>query len=670
MFRERATRPQQLGPYELVRLLATGGMAEVYEARRPGPHGFSKRVALKRVLPQLATDERLLGMFCDEARIHAGLYHPNLVQVLDFGEHEGELYMAMELVDGPTCAEILEAMRARRRHVDLGVVLYIGQQVLRALDHVHHACDESGAPLCLVHRDVTPDNVLVGGAGEVKLGDFGIIRGIGIEARTAPGEVKGKIGYVSPEQAVGAPLDARSDLFSLGVTLAEMLIGGPLFPGRNELEVLQRLYAADLSMLRVHGSHIPPDVMAVITKTLARRPEDRFQTAWELGAELARCVERHPEGVDALAVVQWLRDMGIGEIKSGIHVEPSRSAQHPATAVAANEQSVSGVRPATLPGTESAVVYRMRRPGGTIVGPLELAQLLEMMATGRVGLDTQVSRNGGPFVPVSSMGELARFAARPAYRFFDAVAMRAHERWHIARATLPCVLLQLAQERRTGLLAAVDGRRQKRLYLADGSPQYVVSTEAGELLGSLLVADGLFSRGAMERALEQAHRSGRRLGETLVAEGVLRPSSLLAAVTNQRRKRVAELCRWRAGELYFVDGATSGEELSTAPREPLSLFADAVLAAWPADEIAHLLAPVRDVSLQRGRRAGGVLRLGLAPDAMRVLSLAQNGASPAALVSGLGRSGAASRATVLGALFVGLCSGAISLGQNAGVLTM
>ncbi len=360
--------------------------------------------------------------------------------------------------------------------------------------------------------------------------------------------------------------------------------------------------------------------------------------------------------------------MGIGDIKSGIRVGPAPSKEIPAVAPT-NEQGASGVRPATGSGVEPTVSYRMRRPGGTIVGPLALARLLEMMATGRVGLDTQVSRNGGPFVPVSGMGELARFAARSAYRFFDAVAMRADQRWHIEGTALPSALFQLALERRTGLLAAVDGREQKRLYLVDGLPQYAVSTDSTELLGAFLVADGLIAREALERALERAHRSGRRLGETLVADGVLRPSSLLASIAAQRRKRIAALCRWRSGELYFVDGVVSGEELSTAPRAPLPLIVQALLDAWPTDEIAHVLAPLRDQSLARGAQAGRIRAvLGLPPEASRVLSLADSGASPAALVSALGRSGAASRASVLGALFVGLCSGAL-VAQNAGVLT-
>lgn len=659
MHLERAAHPQQLGPYELLRLLATGGMAEVYEARLPGPHGFSKRVAVKRMLPQFARDARLVAMFCDEARIHAGLDHPNLVEVIDFGEDGGELYLAMELVDGPSCAEVLTSVAARRRSVDLGVVLYIGQQVLRALDYVHHAADDRGIPLRLVHRDVAPANVLIGRAGDVKLGDFGIIRGAGIEARTEPGELKGKIGYVSPEQAAGAPLDGRSDLFSLAVTLAELLIGKPLFAGRNELEILQHLYASDLSTLRRHGRHIPSDVVALLERALARRPEDRPASALEFGMELSGCIQRHAAGVGPLALVEWLRDVGIGEIKSGIRVE-----SHPPHAELPHVAAAMPATPSTPPANDTvtapAVSYRMRRPGGTIVGPLRLARLLEMLATGRVGLDTQLSRNGGPFVALSGMGELAHFAARPAYRFFDAVAVRAKERWRFDRVMLPAVLFHLVLEGRTGLLVAVEGREQKRLFLVNGSPQFAVSTDPGELLGAALVQSGLLAEDLMERALEDGHRSGRRLGEVLVAEGILRPSSLLAALAEQRQRRVVALCRMRAGEIYFVDGATSGEDLATPPRGPVALLARALLVAYSTDEIARLLAPLRDAPLERSHDARRIAQLlDLRPEAARALDLAQGGISAAALVQGPAQSGNIGRANMLGALFLGLYSGAI-----------
>ena len=175
-------------------------MAEVYEARRPGPRGFAKRVALKRILPQLAMDQRLVRMFCAEARVHAALAHPNLVSVLDFGEADGELYLVMEYVDGVPLSEVLRAVVARKRCIELGPALHIAREVAAGLAYAHQYRDDDDAPLGVVHRDVAPNNILLGRAGEVKLTDFGIVHSTWSDVRTAPGELRGKVGYVSPSR--------------------------------------------------------------------------------------------------------------------------------------------------------------------------------------------------------------------------------------------------------------------------------------------------------------------------------------------------------------------------------------------------------------------------------------------------------------------------------------
>ncbi|HEY2365484.1 MAG TPA: serine/threonine-protein kinase, partial [Polyangiaceae bacterium] len=202
--------------------LATGGMAEVYLARRAGPHGFAKQVAVKRILPQLASDPDFVAMFVDEARVTGRLQHPNIVSVFDFGEEGGELFMAMEFVDGTTGARLIRAAAARSEDIPLEVSLHVALSVLRGLEYAHTALDENGKPLHLVHRDVSPGNVLIDRSGAVKLTDFGIARAAEFERRTDVGQLKGKLGYMSPEQVVGRELDARSDLFTLGIVLAEM----------------------------------------------------------------------------------------------------------------------------------------------------------------------------------------------------------------------------------------------------------------------------------------------------------------------------------------------------------------------------------------------------------------------------------------------------------------
>lgn len=320
-----AIAPKRLGAYELVERLGSGGMAEVFLARRAGPHGFAKRFAVKRILPHLADEPRFVSMFCDEARIGATLTHPNIVQVVDFGEQDGQLYMAMEYVDGVSCAKLLRFVAERGERFPIGAALYITHELLRALDFVHSVRDDQGRAQQLVHRDVSPGNILLGRAGDVKLADFGILQSTYVDRRTEPGQLKGKLGYMAPEQALGALVDSRSDLFALGIVLAEMLTARPLFPGQTELEILMRIRDVDLSVLDHHGRYLPAALQAFLRRTLQRRSTMRFQLASEMADEL-----RHVARVLGISLTEgrllpWLVSLDVLPAQSGLRaaVRPS-----------------------------------------------------------------------------------------------------------------------------------------------------------------------------------------------------------------------------------------------------------------------------------------------------------------------------------------------------------
>ncbi len=288
--------PDRIGPYEIITRLATGGMAEVFLGRRTGPHGFEKYVAVKRILPELASDRDFLGMFVDEARIGAKLHHPNVVQVFDFGEEDGAPYIILELVQGSTAGQLLRAVPPARREpsdaitvvpptVSVATALHVALSVLRALAYAHDLRDERGRPLNLVHRDVSPSNVLFDTSGGVKLTDFGIVRFTDMDRRTITGQVKGKAGYMSPEQVRGEELDARSDLFNVGILLAELLLGEPLFRGLGEVEMLLRIRDANIDALE-RSPRVPEALRPVLRRALARHREDRYPSA----ADFARAL--------------------------------------------------------------------------------------------------------------------------------------------------------------------------------------------------------------------------------------------------------------------------------------------------------------------------------------------------------------------------------------------
>jgi serine/threonine protein kinase len=292
--------PARFGKYRLQERIALGGMAEVFRAVAEGPAGVEKVVALKRILPLLSGAGDFVTMFIDEARIAASLTHVNIAQVLEFGEVGGQYYLAMELVEGADLARLSDAARARGRRLPVEVVDFVVAEAARGLAYAHDKRGRDGAPLAIVHRDVSPQNILVSFAGEVKLADFGIAKAIGKLHKTESGAVMGKLRYMSPEQVLGEPLDARSDLFALGVVMHEMLTGKTLFDGDNPGRVAEQIKTCEVPPPSATVPEVPAALDQVCLKLLQRKPADRYQHAAEVARDLAKLPSVSREDLGAL----------------------------------------------------------------------------------------------------------------------------------------------------------------------------------------------------------------------------------------------------------------------------------------------------------------------------------------------------------------------------------
>jgi eukaryotic-like serine/threonine-protein kinase len=273
--------PIGFGRYQLVELLAMGGMAEVFVATKPGEHGFEKKCVIKRLLPHLSADETYKEMFIDEAKLTARLVHPKIAQTFELGRVDTSLYIAMEFVDGIDVLALLREFASRRRRVDPQLAAWIAHEILDALDYAHSLRDEGGKQLGIVHRDISPSNVLLSVRGDVKLVDFGIARAIDPERshKSKSGTLKGKYGYMSPEQVIELPLDGRSDVFSVGVVLAELLTGRRLFAAANELDVLLMVRDAKLTRFDKYGADLEPGLSAIVRKALKKSVDERWASA-------------------------------------------------------------------------------------------------------------------------------------------------------------------------------------------------------------------------------------------------------------------------------------------------------------------------------------------------------------------------------------------------------
>lgn len=330
-------------------------MAEIYLATSTGPEGFHKEVVIKRIRSFLAGDSDFVEMFKAEARLASRLEHPNVVQIFDFDKHEDTYYLAMEYVRGCSVWELRRRCREQGRALPAVLVAQVGVLVARGLHYAHRLVVD-GQPLHLVHRDVTPQNVLLSLDGAVKLTDFGIAKRAG-HKHTAPGVLKGKFSYMSPEQARGDEVDARTDLFALGVVLWEMLTGGRLFDGDSEVAVLKAVQQSAIAPPARLNPEVPQDLSEVVLRALQRDPALRFQTAGELERALGECVLRHARSVDDTDVGAFVRqvleaDRGPGADKAR---EPEAAPQPVPTPVREPTVAMPGSRSGRQDSTPRAV---------------------------------------------------------------------------------------------------------------------------------------------------------------------------------------------------------------------------------------------------------------------------------------------------------------------------
>ncbi len=280
----------RFGKYVVIRRIATGGMAEVSLARLEGPGGFDKLVVVKQVLPQFAEDPAFIAMFLDEGRLAARLSHPNIAQTFELGQERGQYFMAMEYVPGRSLAAIFEQLEQRNERLPLPCAMRITMQLLEALAHAHSLKDSRGQSLALVHRDVSPSNVMVTFDGSVKLLDFGIAKAAAQSHRTRAGRVKGKSGYMSPEQCRGKELDARSDLYSLGALLYQMVTGRrpfeELMHGAEPLAIMKATLAGVFPKPSERVSSLPGAIDDIVMKAMALKVDDRYAAAPSMLREL------------------------------------------------------------------------------------------------------------------------------------------------------------------------------------------------------------------------------------------------------------------------------------------------------------------------------------------------------------------------------------------------
>jgi serine/threonine protein kinase len=302
--------------YTITERVDSGGMAEVFRGVAESLQGFKKNVAIKRILPNLAKNKKFVAMFLDEAKLSLFLQHANVVQVFDIGMTQNSYFLVMEFVDGCNLKALSDRLKQRGRRIEVPQAIYLMVEACKALSYAHHVENpESGEPLGIVHRDISPPNILLSKMGEVKLVDFGLAKANSQIEATDPGVVKGKFSYLSPEAASGLEVDQRADIFAIGILLWEMFTGRRLFYGDTDYQTVELVRQARIPSVAALNPDVEPELEAVVRKSLARDPKDRYQEAADLGDALSQYLFSRRMKVTARDIASLVREVQIEQAR-------------------------------------------------------------------------------------------------------------------------------------------------------------------------------------------------------------------------------------------------------------------------------------------------------------------------------------------------------------------
>jgi serine/threonine protein kinase/DNA-binding response OmpR family regulator len=353
MVEKKAETGEEVGGYEILGPIARGGMAEIYKAKKKGVKGFEKIIALKKILSGYGEDQKYIEMFVDEAKIAAQLTHPNIVQIYDLGRKDDYYFIAMEYIEGKDLRLLLRQLAENEKYLPVELSVYMIIKVLEALYYAHTAKDSRGQTLDIVHRDVSPPNILIGYNGEIKLTDFGVSKASIKMHQTISGALKGKLLYMSPEQAKGdRNIDCRSDIFSAGVIFFEVLTNKKLFLDESEIQVLKKVQDGDIILPSTLRKDIDPELEAILVKSLQKDPKTRYQNAQEMSEALSAYLQKHytqtpsPAHVAHYLMTLFAEEIRKNNIKVDLKKEPYQIQRRPQ--IAPPEKAPELVKPARI----------------------------------------------------------------------------------------------------------------------------------------------------------------------------------------------------------------------------------------------------------------------------------------------------------------------------------
>jgi len=672
-------RPRYFGKYLLMEKIGSGGMAEIFKAVLRGAQDVQKVVVIKRILMGYSRDPSFVKMFVEEARITAPLQHANIVTIYEFDEVDGQYYLAMELVNGKDLQRIMARVNKTGRVFAPELAVYVISEVCKALWYAYNARDVHGNPLRIIHRDVSPSNILVSYDGEVKVTDFGVAKAAtsGGGEGAGQGLLKGKLGYMSPEQVAGLDLDHRSDLFSLGIILFECLTLKRLFLGRTDLQTLINVRDADVEKRLARHPEIDPGLTDILRKALAKDRDRRYRNALDFQKDLDDWLFARGHRVGSAQVGLFLRDLFPEEAEQDLlplDVEESTGLR-PSRAVpeAAEERPAAGTVPATetIPAQDPAPVrratgpvpvaslqevsgpldfpppatrntrldpqtatFRIRDVEGNIFGPISFSNLLSLLGSRSITEDEFASMNDGEWVRVGDLAAVRGELQRKSHEVLRRTLM--FEGTIEPRGLVGLAFRICGQQRLTGMLMLKQGPNQKEVYIVEGRPKFLYSNLKSELLGEYLVRNQTASRETLEKALAISSKGAVRLGDALVAQGMVGAHQLAQVLQVQFRERFLQVFGWTGGWYGFYENASIPPGVVPMDLPPLEMITEGVRRNF---DLPLLRACLRDSETRRLARSEGsridLQDLKFQPREMRVVHLLDQHPTPEALKKAL-----------------------------------
>lgn len=621
--------PAKFGKYELLDKIGTGGMAEIFRAKSVGPDDFEKILVIKRVLPEFARNKAFIDLLVAEAKVTSLLNHPNIVQIHELGDVDGTYYIAMELVDGTDLLNLLSRCTRERLRVPVEIALYIVSEVSRGLAHAHAASDHDRRPLNIIHRDVSPSNILISRSGDVKIMDFGVARAdLGItpsKRERERGVLKGKLGYMSPEQVTGRRLDRRSDIFALGVVLFECLTLKRLFVGQSDAQTLLNIREADVEQRFKRHSYLPKPIRSILRKALAKDPDARFQTATDFQEAILDYLFDARLKVSSHSVAQFIEQVLNPDSGAAGTTAAEDAAPEPAAEDEPPEVTPGDVPPPLPPSDGSAPPVRSRalrrvdlsratfhfRHGEEVVfGPVDFDRVVSLLAESAIAPREWVSINGSDWMRVEEVRAI--IDVQPS--LVEIEPSRPLDDGPVNRFRLPALFFRIANNRLTGKLKLVANTVQKQLFFDKGELSFAHSNLKTDLFGMFLVERGLVEPAHVERALEHVVAPRQHLGHALISLKMLSEDKVGEALQDHLQERMLQVFTWKEGWFEFFEGVMK-PRLSKRIRPLAALTMRGIRAHYTRGDLLEIFADYLGHSLIVGRDMMSMAdRLNLTPE--------------------------------------------------------